>query len=75
VDEYGLWIFPVVVGSGKRIFGEDVAPAGFELAHSQVSTTGVLLTRYRKTGPVEIGSFALAEPTDAEVARRETLED
>ena len=74
VDEYGLWIFPVVVGKGKRIFGDDVAPAGFELADSKISTTGVLMTRYRKKGPVEIGSFALAEPTDAEVARRETLE-
>jgi dihydrofolate reductase len=73
VDEYGLWIFPVVVGKGKRIFGDDVAPAGFELVDSKTSTTGVLMTRYRKKGPVEIGSFALEEPTDAEVARRESL--
>jgi dihydrofolate reductase len=73
VDEYGLWIFPVVVGKGKRIFGDDVAPAGFELVDSKTSTTGVLMTRYRKKGPVEIGSFALEEPTYAEVARRESL--
>ena len=75
VDEYGLWIFPVVVGKGKRIFGDDVAPAGFALADSTTSTTGVLMTTYRKKGPVEIGSFALEEPTDAEVARRDALED
>jgi dihydrofolate reductase len=75
IDEYGLWIFPVVVGKGKRIFGEDVAPAGFELGDSKISTTGVLMTRYRKKGPVEIGSFALEEPTEAEVARRDGLND
>jgi dihydrofolate reductase len=73
VDEFGLWIFPVVVGKGKRIFGGDGAPAGLELVDSKTSTTGVLMTRYRKTGPVEIGSFALDEPTEAEVQRRESL--
>ena len=75
VDEYGLWIFPVVVGKGKRIFGDDVAPAGFDLVDSRISTTGVLMTRYRKRGPVEIASFALEEPTEEEVARREGLDD
>jgi dihydrofolate reductase len=75
VDEYGLWIFPVIVGKGKRIFGDDVAPAAFELVDSRISTTGVIMTRYRKKGPVEIGSFALDEPTEAEVARRKGLED
>jgi dihydrofolate reductase len=75
VDEYGLWIFPVVVGKGKRIFGDDVAPAGLELTGSKISTTGVLLTTYRKKGPVEIGSFALDDPTAEEVARRESLGD
>ncbi len=74
VDEYGLWIFPVVVGKGKRIFGDDVAPAGLELVTSNLSTTGVLMTRYRRKGPVEIASFALEEPTEDEVARRESLE-
>ena len=74
VDEYGLWIFPVVVGKGKRIFGDDVASGGFALVDSKASTTGVLMTTYRKKGPVEIGSFALEEPTEEEVQRRETLE-
>ena len=65
VDEYQIWIFPVVVGKGKRLFGDDVTAAGFALADSKVSTTGVLMTTYRKSGPVEIGSFELEEPTDA----------
>ena len=65
VDEYQIWIFPVVVGKGKRLFGDDVTAAGFALADSKVSTTGVLMTTYRKSRPVEIGSFELEEPTEA----------
>jgi dihydrofolate reductase len=70
VDEYGLWISPVIVGKGKRIFGDDLAPATLELVESKTSTTGVLLNRYRKAGPVETGSFAFEEPTEAERERR-----
>jgi dihydrofolate reductase len=73
VDEYRLWIYPVVLGKGKRVFGDDVAAAGLELVDSKLSSTGVLMTTYRKKGPVEIGSFALEEPTEAEVQRRESL--
>ena len=75
VDEYRLWVFPVVVGEGKRVFGDDVASAGLELIASTVSTTGVLMTTYRKKGPVEIGSFALEDPTEAEIRRRESIGD
>lgn len=75
VDEYRLWIFPVVVGKGKRVFGDDVAAAEFTLLDSKTSSTGVLMTRYRKSGPVEIGSFASEEPTEAELARRRSLGD
>ena len=74
VDEYRLWIYPVVVGKGKRVFGDDVAAAGLELVDLKSSSTGVLMTTYRKKGPVEIGSFALEEPTEEEVQRREALD-
>ena len=75
VDEYRLWIYPVVVGKGKRLFGDAVAASGLELVDSKASSTGVLITTYRRKGPVEIGSFALEEPTEAEVQRRESLDD
>ena len=65
----------MVVGKGKRLFGDDVAASGLELVESKVSSTGVLITTYRRKGPVEIGSFALEEPTEAEVQRRESLDD
>ena len=73
VDEYRLWIYPVILGKGKRWFDDDLAPAGLELVDMETSSTGVLLTRYRRSGPVPSGSFALETPTDAELARRESI--
>jgi dihydrofolate reductase len=73
VDEFRLWIFPVVLGTGKRVFGDGAIPRGLRLVDSKTSTTGVLITTYERVGDVEYGSFALAEPTDAEVERRQQL--
>jgi dihydrofolate reductase len=73
VDEFGLWIFPVVLGSGKRLFADGAVPAGLKLVDSQTSTTGVLIASYERAGEVEYGSFAMEEPTEAEVERREHL--
>ena len=58
VDEFRVWIFPVVLGSGKRLFGEGTAPSGFELVDSKTSTSGVLVTTYRPAGEPKYGSFA-----------------
>jgi len=70
IDEFRIWTFPLVLGSGKRLFGQGAIPAGLKLVESKVSTTGVVMSTYRRGGPVTTGSFALAEPTDAERAWR-----
>ncbi len=75
VDEYHVWVFPVVVGKGKRLFGDEIAARSLELVHQKTSSTGVLMLRYRRRGPVEIGSFAFEEPTEAEIRRCESLGD
>jgi dihydrofolate reductase len=75
VDEFRLMIFPVVLGSGKQLFGDGAIPAGFELADSEASSTGVLMTTYRRAELRAPGSFALETPTDAEVERRRRLAD
>lgn len=75
IDEYRLWIFPVVLGNGKRLFGEGTIPAGLTLRHAKTSTTGVVMATYEQAGAVEVGSFALEEPTDAEIDRRQRLTD
>jgi dihydrofolate reductase len=73
VDELFLLIFPIILGRGKKWFGEDAKAAEWELLDSRTATTGVLIARYRPKGPVRTGSFALAEPTEAELARREKM--
>ena len=59
VDEYRLWSFPVVIGSGKRLFADGTVPAALRLVDSQVSTTGVVMGRYEPAGEIVTGSFAL----------------
>ena len=75
VDELFLLAFPVVLGKGKRWFGEDAKPGEWTLLDSRTSTTGVVISRFRPRGPVRTGSFALAEPTEAELARREKMKE
>ncbi|HYG72961.1 MAG TPA: dihydrofolate reductase family protein [Actinomycetota bacterium] len=60
VDEYRLWLFPLVLGAGKRLFAGGTIPAGLELVDSTVSTTGVIIGTYRPAGEIETGTFARA---------------
>jgi len=43
IDEYHLLIFPLMLGSGKKLFGDGVIPAGLQLADTKTSTTGVIV--------------------------------
>jgi dihydrofolate reductase len=52
VDEYRLWVFPVVLGEGKRLFENGVPPRGLSLVATQSTPSGVLLNTYRPAGPV-----------------------
>ena len=73
VDALNLLVFPVLLGKGKRLFDEATMPGELELTDSKTATTGVIIARYRPVGPVRTGSFALPEPTAAELARREKM--
>ncbi|MDQ3615676.1 MAG: dihydrofolate reductase family protein [Actinomycetota bacterium] len=59
VDEYRLWVFPLVIGSGKRLFSEGTIPSGLKLVDSKVSSTGVVIGTYEPAGEIVTGSFAL----------------
>ena len=59
VDQYRLWVFPLVIGSGKRLFSEGTIPWGLRLVDSTVSTTGVVIGTYEPAGEIVTGSFAL----------------
>ncbi len=59
VDQYRLWVFPLVIGSGKRLFSDGTIPSGLKLVDSKVSTTGVVIGSYEPAGEIVTGSFAL----------------
>ena len=56
VDRYLLWIHPVVIGSGKRLFPHGTAPGALRLVDSHVSTTGVIIGTYEPAGDVVTGT-------------------
>lgn len=57
VDELWLKIFPITLGTGKRLFAEGTIPAAFELTDSKVSPSGVMIANFKRAGEVETGSF------------------
>jgi dihydrofolate reductase len=73
IDEYRLWIFPLVLGRGKRFFGAGTIPGGMKLVDSAVSKTGVTINTYERAGDIDLGSFEFDEPTEAEMERRKRL--
>jgi dihydrofolate reductase len=62
VDEYRLWIYPVVLSSGKRLFGAGSLPAALKLADIKTTSTGVVIHVYQAAGKPAYGSFTLEEP-------------
>ena len=63
IDEFRIWVFPVVLGTGKRLFADGTVPAALELTETRTSSTGVLLQVYRPAGKPTYGTFALDEAT------------
>jgi dihydrofolate reductase len=75
VDELRLWIFPVVLGTGKRLFGNGALSGGWSLVESKSSPSGVLIATYGRAGEIQKGSAALETPTEAEIARRKKMKE
>ena len=73
VDEIMISFFPVVLGKGKKLFGEGAFPAALKLVSSKVSGSGVTVNRYVRAGDIVTGSFEFEEPTAAELERRRNL--
>jgi dihydrofolate reductase len=59
VDQFQLWVFPLVLGSGKRLFGPGTVPAGLTLNRVALSGTGVQIMEFSKADRAALGSFAL----------------
>lgn len=74
IDEIHVFTFPIVLGNGKKLFGEGAAPAAFKLVDSKASPSGIVIARYERAGDVKTGDYAMDPPTPAEVARREKMQ-
>jgi len=73
IDQFRVWIFPLVLGTGKRLFGEGTIPVALKLVDSKVSKTGVTINTYERASDIDVGSFEFDEPTEAEIERRQRL--
>jgi dihydrofolate reductase len=56
VDAFWLKIFPVTLGSGKRLFADGTIPAAFKVTESTVTSKGVIIVNYERAGAVQTGS-------------------
>jgi dihydrofolate reductase len=74
IDEFRVWIFPLVLGKGKRLFDGGTVPAGLEVVSSQTSSTGVIMATHRSGAEIKYGSFAEETPSEAELVRRTAQE-
>jgi dihydrofolate reductase len=73
VDLLNVWTFPVTVGKGNQLFGEGTNAYNLKLVDVKSSRTGVIIATYEPAGELKIGSFALENETEEDLARRGKL--
>ncbi len=71
IDQTTLLVFPLVLGMGKKFFGDDARPGALRVTSSMTTPKGVVIQTYVSGGAIEPSSFAAGEPSQAELARRE----
>ena len=52
-DEVVLFVYPVLLGKGKRLFAEGTPPRSFELASSKALPSGIVINSYKGAGPLK----------------------
>lgn len=57
VDEFWLMIHPVLLGNGKKLFGDQAIAAAYHLAESHITPGGVIMANYKKAGDVKTGTI------------------
>lgn len=75
IDRITLMTFPLVLGEGKRLFGEGTPARSMRMVEHKVTAVGTIIAGYEPSGEVKTGSFATKEPSRAELERREKVEE
>lgn len=73
LDRLTLMIFPVVLGRGKRLFGDGTPPASMRMVEHEVSPAGTIIATFEPRGEVTTGSFGDMPPNEREQARQERM--
>ncbi len=73
IDRLTLMTFRLVLGKGKRLFGEGTPARTMKIVDHKVSANGNIIATYEPDGEVETGSFASPDPSPAELERREKV--
>jgi dihydrofolate reductase len=63
IDTLRIWQFPVVLGTGKRLFGEGAIPRSFRLVDTQLNSTGAVLHVYERVGNLKYGEVEVGQET------------
>ena len=54
-DDVLLIVYPVLLGTGKRLFAEGTPPRSFELVSTKAMPSGMMLSHYKVAGPLKVG--------------------
>jgi dihydrofolate reductase len=73
LDELVLMIFPLVLGSGKRLFGEGSPSGAMQMTEHEVTAAGSIIASYEPAGAVQTGSFPSPDPSSAEQERQRKM--
>ena len=73
IDELVLMTFPVILGTGKRLFGSGTPPSAWRLLDQQIGTKGVIVTRWAPAGQVPSVNHPNPSTSAAEVERQRRM--
>lgn len=70
VDAITTFTVPVVLGGGKKLFADGSVACAYNLTRTRISSSGIVIAHYERGGDIKVGDTALAQSSDAEVARQ-----
>lgn len=73
IDELVLLTAPVLLGQGKRLFGQGTPPGGWRMVDCRIGSRGCLAARYVPDGPVRTGTFGEQQPSAREQDRQRRM--